>query len=82
MSKNQDRAPAPPNVPAYASTNPSTYPPGVIWLNEKKEHVFRILNEKNIIDIVSNLRTKKENTDLKNCNYKLNKLRKSIVEVD
>ncbi len=39
------------------------------------------MNEKkNISDILSNLRTKKQNTDLKACNYKLNKFGKDIVE--
>ena len=35
-----------------------------------------ILKKKNISDIVSNLRTKKQKTDLKACNYELNKFGK------
>ena len=70
-----------PQRSADAPANPSTQPPAPIQLNEKEQQVFTILNEKkNISDIVSNLRTKKQNTDLKACNYKLNKFGKDIVE--
>ena len=83
MSKPQRsrKCPAPADAPADAPANPSTQPPAPIQLNEKEQQVFTILNEKkNISDIVPNLRTKKQNTDLKKYNNKLNKFGKDIVE--
>ena len=79
MSKPQRSRKCP--APADAPANPSTQPPAPIQLNEKEQEVFTILNEKkNISDILSNLRTKKQKTDLKKYNYKLNKFGKDIVE--
>ena len=50
-------------------------------LYDYEKEVFTILKEKkNISDIVPNLRTKKQKTDLKKYNYKLKKFGKDIVE--
>jgi len=50
-------------------------------LYDFEKEVFTILKEKkNISDIVPNLRTKKQKTDLKKYNNKLNKFGKYIVE--
>ena len=79
MSKPQRSRKCP--APADAPANPSTQPSAPIQLNEKEQEVFTILNEnKNISNILSNLRTKKQKTDLKAYNNKLNKFGKDIVE--